>query len=116
MADEKGNVFGSYTREIQSILDEFNSSVDNKFIAESKVLVPSQSPYSMDKRGIIVVYQGEVENFEEHFQQYKEELNRLAHKLDKRTCLYEYPFTSEFTHIDKWVDYDNTKVAYNYEL
>jgi hypothetical protein len=116
MADERGNIFGSYRSEVQKILDNFNSSVDGKFRVESRVLVPAEGPYSLDKRGIIVEYLGKLEDFETLFQQYSKELTELAHKLDKRTSLYEYPFTSEFCHIDKWVDYNNTKVAYNYEL
>lgn len=111
-----GAIFGSYQQDIMMVLRKFNESVDHIFEAESRVLVPAQGHYNLDKRGIIVEYKGSKDSFEENFNKYQLELKEMAHKLDKRTCLYEYPFKNEILDITKWVDWGNTKVAYNYEL
>lgn len=116
MAEDRSYIFGSYRSDIQKIMDDFNAATNGTFKAESRVLVPAEGPYSMDQRGIIVEYTGKIDEFETHFQQHLKELEKFAHKLDKRTSLYQYSFTGEFCNIDKWVDYNDTKVAYNYEI
>lgn len=116
MAEEKEYRFGSYRSEMQAILDEFNNATKGIFYVESRTLIEPTNSYGFPTKGIIVEHVGSPDKFKEHFEQYSEELSRLAHKLDKRTHLYQYPFVREFTDIDKWVDYDDKKVAYNYEI
>lgn len=115
MAKRSGSAIGSYRIDMQRIIDEFNSSVSNSFIAESKILIPATES-TMARRGIIVEHQGKPEEFEEHFKQYKAELKDFAHKLDKRSSLYEYPFKNEFLEISKWELYEGKYLNYNYEL
>lgn len=116
MIEEKGNVFGSYKSEMQNIMDEFNKSAKGVFHVESRVLIEAEGPRDLPTKGLIIEHIGNSDKFEEHFEQYLENIRKLAHKLDKRTRLYQYPFINEFACIDKWVDYNGTKVAYNYSL
>lgn len=111
---EKVFTFGSYKAEIQHFIDEFNDSTKGRFQAESRVLIPEEGFYNLDRRGIIIEHTGE--DFKKDFEDCIHELQRFAHKLDKRTSLYEFPFTSEFCDKDKWVTHCGSMVAYNYEL
>lgn len=112
---QKGEIFGSYKRDIDAILAAFNEKT-NLFQAESRVLQPATGRYGLDRRGIIVEYKGDLDKFDEELENVMPHLEKMCKKLEKRTRLYEYPFEQELCHRDKWVEYDNTFVAYNYEL
>ena len=116
LRSDRGPIFGSYKRDIMRILDEFNEQARDMFQAESRILIPAQGPYSLDKRGIIVEHLNSSEKFEEDFERCETAITKMAQKLDKRTSLYEYPFMSEVALKDKWVEYNGAMVAYNYEL
>ena len=91
---ETGNIFGSYRASIKSILDEFNSSQD-LFRVEYRVLLPSSNQYELDRRGIIIEHYGKLDNFENDFENCFKEIDRMSHKLDKRSSLFEYSFRTE---------------------
>lgn len=107
---------GSYKRDIQAIIDDFNKSAQNIFEAEEKVLIPSTSQYVMDRRGIIIHHLRDAQLFSEDFDSHIIHITQFAKKLDKRSCLYEYPFEQEFLDKNSWVEHEGQMIAYNLNL
>lgn len=107
---------GSYKRDIQAIITDFNKAAKDRFEAEEKVLIPSTSQYVMDRRGIIVYHLRDKSLFSEDFDCHIIDITHLAKKLDKRSCLYEYPFEQEFLDKNSWVEHEGQMVAYNLNL
>ena len=101
---------------IADLLHKFNNSVDHIFFADSRVLIPAEESGSLPRHGIIIEHIGKSNSqFEEDFDKYESEIQDLAKSLDSTTCLYEYSFKTEFKK-DKWVEFENKKVAYNLAL
>ena len=111
----KGSVMSTLKDEIDAMLSKFNTTVDNKFYAENRVLIPGDINV-LPKHGIIIEHQGKNEDFEKDFNKYKEQIEKLAKKLDNRTTIYEYSFKTEFSDRDKWLIYEGHYVAYNLSL
>ena len=110
----RGGSIGSYLLDIANYINEFNSKTQGVFEADNRILIPSKNPYELDKRGIIIEYQGK--DFDTDFDKYYSNILELANKLDKRSSLYEYPFKEEFCNKDSWVEWSGKKVAYNFNL
>lgn len=101
--------------EIAIVLKHFNEIVDQKFYADNRILIPG-TPNTLPRHGIIIEYQGKEEDFDNDFGQYLPRLEQLADKLGSMTSIYERPFKTEFCEKESWVDYNNTKVAYNLSM
>lgn len=106
------NMMTSLKDEIAVILKEFNSSVDTRFYAEDRMLIPGSEGY-LPRLGIIVEHQGKNEDFDRDFSNYIEQIKKLAKKLDNKTSIYEYSFKVEFTQKERWIIYEGHYVAYN---
>lgn len=109
------SLMSSLKDEISELLKEFNISVDHRFYAESRTLIPGEDG-NLPRHGIIIEHHGENEDFEKDFNNYKSQIEKLAKKLDSKTTIYEYSFKTEFSNKDKWVLFENHYVAYNLSL
>lgn len=109
------NMMTSLKDEIAAILKEFNSSVDTRFYAEDRILIPGSEGY-LPRPGIIIEHQGKNEDFERDFSNYIEQIEKLAKKLDNKTSIYEYSFKIEFTQKERWTIYEGHYVAYNLSM
>ena len=109
------NMMTSLKDEIAAILKEFNSSVDTRFHAEDRILIPGSEGY-LPRPGIIIEHQGKNEDFERDFSNYIEQIEKLAKKLDNKTSIYEYSFKIEFTQKERWTIYEGHYVAYNLSM